>query len=89
MRILFSVLLFCLLVGCDSGGHDLGGSWIEIGKYVEVELTTKESFQGQLYKVKKKVVILKTPTNVEIIIPRSKIKFMWPWGQTLRDLNQK
>ena len=48
MRILFSVLLFCLLVGCDSGGHDLGGSWIEIGKYVEVELTTKESLQGQL-----------------------------------------
>ena len=47
MRILLSVLLFCLLVGCDSGGHDLGGSW-EIGQYVEVELTTKESFQGQL-----------------------------------------
>ena len=88
MRILFSVLLFCLLVGCDSGGHDLGGSW-EIGQYVEVELTTKESFQGQLKKVKKKVLILKTPTNVEIIIPRSKIKFMWPWGQTLRDLNQR
>ena len=85
MRILFSVLLFIVLVGCDSGRTGMGGNY-EIGHYVEVELETKESFEGQLYKVKKKVVILKTPSNVEIIIPRSKIKYMWPSGQTLQDI---
>lgn len=83
MKILFSVLLFIVLVGCDSA--DMGGNY-EIGHYVEVELETKESFEGQLYKVKKKVVILKTPSNVEIIIPRFKIKYMWPSGQTLQEI---
>ena len=70
MRLLL-ILSACLLVGC---GNDYG---IEKGVDVEVYLTTEGSVKGQLYKVTKQVVILKTRSGEKTTVPRSRIKVIW------------